>query len=184
MAQWFSYCDAIAQEQFSELHKTYHDQWYGFPVTDDDSLFGRLIMEINQAGLSWDTVLRKQSTIRTAYANFKIDEIAAFTEADIEQLLQNPGIIRMRKKIEAIIYNAKQLQGLQKAHGSFYQWLCHQHPKTPEAWVKCFRKTFRFTGNEITKEFLMSTGFLPGAHNKDCPIYLEIIKAKPKWLEV
>lgn len=183
MAQFSSYCDAIAQKRFSGLHKTYHDHFYGFPITDDDSLFGRLIMEINQAGLSWDTVLRKQSTIRAAYANFKIDKIAAFTEKEIEQLIQNPGIIRMRKKIEAIIYNAKQIQSLQKAHGSFYQWLCLQHPKTNEAWVKCFKKTFRFTGNEITKEFLMSTGFLPGAHHEGCPVYLEIIKAKPKWLK-
>ena len=184
MAQSSSYCDAITQERFSALHKAYHDELYGFPVTDDDTLFGRLILEINQAGLSWDTVLRKQSSIRTAYANFKIDEIAAFTEKDIQRLLQNPGIIRMRKKIEAIIYNAKQVQDLQKTHGSFYQWLCHQHPKTPEAWVKCFKKTFRFTGNEITKEFLMSTGFLAGAHHDTCPVYEKVIQAKPKWLDV
>ena len=183
MAQFSSYCDAIAQNHFSKLHKTYHDQHYGFPTTDDDALFGRLIMEINQAGLSWDTVLRKQTTIRSAYANFTIDKIAAFTTEDIERLLQNPGIIRMRKKIEAIIYNAKAVQDLQKSHGSFYQWLCLQHPKNHEAWVKCFKQNFRFTGNEITKEFLMGTGFLPGAHHENCPIHAEVIKAKPKWME-
>lgn len=119
MPAFSSYCEAIKAGAFSEKHAHYHDTEYGFPVTDDNELFGRLLMEINQAGLSWNTVLNKKESIRAAYANFDINTVASFTEDDILQLLENPGIIRMRKKIEAAIYNAQQLQLLQKEYGSF-----------------------------------------------------------------
>jgi len=108
MADPFSYCTAVTQGYGGALHQHYHDTVYGFPVTDDNALFGRLLLEINQAGLSWDTVLNKAESIKAAYADFDIATVAAFTETDIERLLQNPGIIRMRKKIEAAIYNANQ----------------------------------------------------------------------------
>ena len=73
--------------------------------------------------------------------------------------------------------------GLQKECGSFYKWLCHHHPLSKDEWVKLFKKTFKFTGGEITGEFLMSIGFLPGAHHEDCPAHARILKKKPKWLE-
>ena len=70
-----------------DLHKIYHDHHYGFPIHNDDELFGRLIMEINQAGLSWETILKKEATFRKAYHNFSIKKVAAYTEADRERLL-------------------------------------------------------------------------------------------------
>lgn len=164
-----------------DLHKTYHDRHYGFPIHNDDELFGRLIMEINQAGLSWETILKKETTFRKAYHNFSIKKIAAYTEKDRERLLTDPGIIRNRLKVNAAIENAKAIILLQQEHGSFEKWLEFHHPKTKDEWVKLFKKTFRFTGGEIVNEFLMSTGYLPGAHSTECPVYSKIIKTKPLW---
>src|SRR6476620_12025950 len=104
-----SYCSAIETmtDERKTLHKNYHDNHYGFPIHDDDELFGRLIMEINQAGLSWETILKKEEGFRKAYHNFNIKRIAAYTEADRKRLLADAGIIRNRLKINAAIENAK-----------------------------------------------------------------------------
>lgn len=178
-----SYCNAIERmsEEKKAIHKPYHDDHYGFPIHDDNELLGRLIMEINQAGLSWETILKKEAGFRKAYHNFNIKKIAAYTEADRERLMADAGIIRNRLKINAAIENAKAILQLQKEHGSFEKWLELHHPKTKEEWVKLFKKTFRFTGGEIVNEFLMSTGYLPGAHTADCPVYKKILKTKPLW---
>lgn len=178
-----SYCQAIQKGELSSLHTHYHDTRYGFPETRDDQLFGRLILEINQAGLSWNTVLQKHESIRMAYANFSISGVARFTESDIETLLKNPGIIRMRKKIEAIIFNAQQIEKLQENHGSFYNWLCLQNSINQNKWEYTFKQMFKFTGKEITREFLMSIGFLPGAHHPDCPVYKKILTIPPMWVK-
>ena len=183
MAQYSSYCAAVASGKFNARHKDYHDNLYGFIETEDNALFGRLLMEINQAGLSWDTVLNKAESIKIAYANFDVESVANFTQNDVERLLQNPGIIRMRKKIEAAIYNAQQIQVLQKEYGSFYQWIDAQHPQKEVDWIKSFKKKFKFTGKEITKEFLMGIGYLKGAHVPECPLYEKVLKSQPKWLE-
>ena len=178
-----SYIESMSGEK-KELHKAYHDKHYGFPIHNDNELFGRLLMEINQAGLSWETVLKKEQNFRKAYHNFNIKKIAAYTEADRKRLMGDPGIIRNRLKINAAIENAKTIVALQKEHGSFEKWLQSQHPKTKDEWVKLFKKTFKFTGGEIVNEFLMSTGYLPGAHAKNCSIYSTILKAKPLWNKV
>ena len=178
-----SYCSYIESMTGTQktLHKTYHDNHYGFPIHDDDELFGRLILEINQAGLSWETILKKETHFRDAYSNFSITKIAAYTESDRERLLQDAGIIRNRLKINAAIENAKTILQLQQEYGSFEQWLIFHHPKSREAWTKLFRKTFRFTGGEIVHEFLVSTGYLPGAHAVHCPVYKKVLKALPLW---
>jgi DNA-3-methyladenine glycosylase I len=163
------------------VHKEYHDKQYGFPILDDNELFCRLILEINQAGLSWDIILKKQQTFRSAYNNFDIATVAAYKEKDRERLLNDAGIIRNRLKVNAAIENAKVILQLKKEHGSFKNWLDIHHPKTKEEWMKLFKKTFKFTGGEIVNEFLMSTGYLPGAHSADCPIYAKALKAKPAW---
>jgi DNA-3-methyladenine glycosylase I len=163
------------------IHKKYHDEHYGFPINDDNELFGRLIMEINQAGLSWETILKKEAGFRKAYHNFNIKKIAAYTAKDMERLLNDAGIIRNRLKVNAAIENAKTILQLQKSHGSFGKWLKSHHPKTKDEWVKLFKKTFRFTGGEIVNEFLMSIGYLPGAHVSDCKVYKKVLKAKPLW---
>lgn len=168
-----SYCTAIEQMsgEKKDLHKAYHDRLYGFSIQDDNELFCRLVMEINQAGLSWETMLRKEISFRKAYDYFSIDRVAVYAEADKERLLADAGIIRNRLKINAAIENAKAILELQKEYGSFAGWLHSHHPKTKEEWVALFKKTFRFTGGEIVNEFLMSIGYLPGAHDAECKIY-------------
>lgn len=180
-----SYCKyipTITKEDKRQLHQTYHDFHYGFPIPDDNELFGRLIMEINQAGLSWETILKKEEGFRRAYDNFNIAKVAAYSEKDRERLLADAGIIRNKLKVNAAIVNAQKIQELQQEHGSFGNWLDHHHPLPKEAWVKLFKKTFKFTGGEIVGEFLMSTGYLPGAHSEDCPIYTQVLESKPRWL--
>src|SRR6187549_2551069 len=178
-----SYCDALTRMKPDDLmvHKIYHDQHYGFPIHNDNELFCRLVLEINQAGLSWTTILKKQDNFRKAYHDFDINKVAAYKEKDVQRLMNDAGIIRNRLKINAAIENAKTILRLQKEFKSFENWLNHHHPKTKDEWTKLFKQTFRFTGGEIVNEFLMSTGFLPNAHEESCPIYKKIIKAKPAW---
>jgi DNA-3-methyladenine glycosylase I len=181
-----SYCTAIEtmSPEKKELHKAYHDKLYGFPIHDDNELFGRLILEINQAGLSWETILKKEKGFRAAYNQFNIKKIASYTDADRKKLLADSGIIRNRLKINAAIENAKAVLLLQKEYGSFEKWLEHHHPKSKEEWVKLFKNTFRFTGGEIVNEFLMSIGYLKGAHTADCKIYKTILSKNPMWLNI
>jgi DNA-3-methyladenine glycosylase I len=178
-----SYCNAILTMTGDRkaLHQAYHNKLYGFPINDDNELFCRLVLEINQAGLSWETILKKELTFRKAYDNFDIQRVAAYTEADRERLMGDPGIIRNKLKINAAIENAKTIMDLQKHYGSFENWLESHDLKSKEEWVKLFKKTFRFTGGEIVNEFLMSIGILPGAHTPDCEIYQEILKSNPRW---
>jgi len=84
--------------------------------------------------------------------------------------MRNAGIIRNRKKIEAAIENAGRIVAL----GSFAEWLAAHHPLSKDDWVRLFRKTFVFTGGEITGSFLISIGYLPGAHDKSCPVYKKV----------
>jgi len=180
-----SYCKYISSLAKGEqsVHRVYHDTQYGFPIDDDNELFCRLILEINQAGLSWTTILNKQEGFRKAYHNFNIKKVAAYKDKDVQRLLNDAGIIRNRLKVNAAIENAKTILLLQKEFGSFKNWLARQHPKSREEWTKLFKQTFRFTGGEIVNEFLMSAGYLPGAHEKDCPVYKKLLKAKPMWNE-
>lgn len=177
-----SYCDAVKQMDANSVHRLYHDHAYGFPILNDDELFERLILEINQAGLSWTTILNKQANFKKAYHEFNIKKVAAYGDKDRERLLNDAGIIRNRLKIEAAIHNANIILQLKKEHGSFKNWLDQHHPKTKEEWVKLFKQTFRFTGGEIVNEFLMSTGYLPGAHISTCSIYKKVRQSKPAWL--
>lgn len=176
-----SYCEAILSMAKDNVHRVYHDNFYGFPIENDDELFERLILEINQAGLSWDTILKKQENFKKAYKNFNIKKVASFNEKNFERLMNDAGIIRNRLKINAAIENAKSILQIQNESGSFKKWLDHHHPKTKEEWVKLFKATFKFTGAEIVNEFLMSTGYLPGAHIESCIVYKKALKANPAF---
>jgi len=176
-----SYCEVVWQMDKHNVHVHYHDKEYGFPIHDDNELFARLVLEINQAGLSWTTILNKKDNFFKAFDNFEIAKVARYTDKKVEKLLQDEGIIRNRLKVAAAIHNAKVIQQLQKEHGSFLNWLKHHHPKTREEWVKIFKKEFKFTGGEIVNEFLVSTGFLKGAHIERCPIYKKVLEKKPMW---
>ncbi|MEO6683795.1 MAG: DNA-3-methyladenine glycosylase I [Ginsengibacter sp.] len=176
-----TYCDYVLIVDKNNVHKIYHDTFYGFPIEEDNELFERLILEINQAGLSWDTILKKQENFKKAYKNFNIKKVAAFNDSDFDRLMNDAGIIRNRLKINAAIENAKMILALQKEFGSFKKWIDHHHPKTKDEWVKIFKKTFKFTGGEIVNEFLMSTGYLAGSHIENCPVYKKVIQAGPAW---
>lgn len=174
-----SYCQVAPGHEF---HGPYHARHYGFPIQDDDQLFERLVLEINQAGLSWLTILKKQVAFRAAYSDFAIAKVARYGDKQRERLLNDAGIIRNKLKVNAAIENAKRIQALQKSHGSFAAWLAAHHPLTKAEWVKLFKKQFVFTGGEIVGEFLMSIGYLPGTHAEDCPVYRKIAKLQPPWL--
>ena len=157
------------------MHRIYHDTIYGRKCSDDQELFGRLILEINQAGLSWSTILKKSESIRSAYVNFNIQQIADFDETKIKALMKDSGIIRHRGKIKAIIYNAQQVLKIQEQYHSFFEWIEEKGEITLEEWIKVFKKSFKFVGKEIVKEFLMGTGFIGGAHEPTCPVYKKLI---------
>ena len=176
-----TYCDYCNSHPEDTHNRVYHDTQYGFPLQDDNLLFEGLILEINQAGLSWITILKKGDNFRYAYSGFDVDRIASYGEADRTRLLENPGIIRNRLKVNAAIENARRIQDLRREYGSFKGWLDRHHPQTLESWVKLFRRNFVFTGGEIVNEFLLSTGYLPGAHTPDCPIYEAVITQRPPW---
>lgn len=173
-----SYCDFAPDHPW---HGPYHDSEYGFPVRDESVLFERLVLEINQAGLSWLTILKKRKQFYIAYDKFDVDRVAAYGDRDTQRLLSDAGIIRNRLKVAAAIHNAQCLQQIRQSHGSFAEWLDSHHPLPKDEWVKLFKQTFRFTGGEITGEFLMSTGYLPGSHRESCPVFAEISAQKPPW---
>jgi DNA-3-methyladenine glycosylase I len=169
-----SYCDIAPGHPW---HGPYHDREYGFPVTDDDALFERLVLEINQAGLAWLTILQKREAFRKAFRGFEIERVARMKA---EPLLRDPGIIRNRLKVEAAIENARRIRALPT---SFAAWLDAHHPQSKDEWVKLFKKTFVFTGGEITGSFLMSIGYLSGAHEEWCPVYKKIARLRPRWMQ-
>ena len=164
-----------------EWHGPYHATEYGFPLTGDAELFERLVLEINQAGLSWLTILKKREAFHRAYDGFDPEIVARYGARDRRRLLNDAGIIRNRLKVDAAIANAQRILELRKSHGSFHGWLAAHHPLPKAEWVKLFKQTFRFTGGEIVSEFLMSIGYLPGAHAESCPVYRRIARLKPAW---
>jgi DNA-3-methyladenine glycosylase I len=178
-----TYCDYCKDHPEDSFNVTYHDTLYGFPIESDDELFERLVLEINQAGLSWITILKKADGFRRAYDQFKVSKVAKYSESDRARLLADAGIIRNRLKVNAAIVNAQKILELKKDFGSFKGWLDAHHPLTKDEWTKLFKKTFVFTGGEIVNEFLMSTGYLPGAHIPDCPAYKKVAILKPAWMQ-
>jgi DNA-3-methyladenine glycosylase I len=174
------YCDFARGDP---VHGPYHDTEYGFPIEDENSLFERLLLEINQAGLNWELILKKREGLRSAYSGFDVDSVAAYGEADRARLLADAGIIRNRLKVDAAIENARVIRALRASHGGFARWLAAHHPMSKEEWVRLFRETFKFTGGEITGEFLLSIGYLPSPHRQDCPVYSEIARLDPPWMD-
>jgi len=173
-----SYCKF---SQGHPWHQPYHDREYGFPIRGDAALLERLALEINQAGLSWLTMLQKREGFRKAYGGFDPEKVARFGERQYARLLKDPGIIRNRLKIRAVAENARRLLAIRESHGSFAKWLDAHHPRSNKEWERLFKETFVFTGGKIVQAFLMSIGYLPGAHDRSCPIYRKALKKKPAW---
>ena len=163
-----SYCLSVQKLPENHVSRYYHDHVYGVPMEDDSLLFERLVMEINQAGLSWVTILKKQENFKKAFDDYDLEKMAQYGEDKIYELLQNEGIIRNQLKIRAVIHNAKVVLQLIEKYGSFKAWLDVHHPTELQDWIKLFKKTFKFTGPEIVREFLVSLAYLPGAHDEFC----------------
>jgi len=175
------YCDVALDHP---LHGPYHDDEYGFVREDEAALLELLSLEIFQAGLSWEIVLKKRPTMIAAFDGFHVDTVRAYGAKDVKRLLADPGIIRNRLKVAAIIENADRIAAMRSSHGGFAGWIAAHHPLAKSDWVKLFKKTLKFTGGEIVNEFLMTIGYLPGAHRADCPVFKRIAKTKPPWMAV
>src|SRR5215211_2198360 len=118
------------------IHGPYHDTEYGCPLRDDRRLFERLALEINQAGLSWLTILKKKDAFHQAFEGFDLDRVAAYGPAEQARLLGDTGIIRNRLKVRAVIENARRLLAIRERDGSFAAWLDLHHPLPKEQWLK------------------------------------------------
>jgi DNA-3-methyladenine glycosylase I len=185
------YCD-FAHER--PHYKSYHDDEYGFPLKGNDAkdderyLFELQSLELFQAGLSWDLILKKRATTVATFDNFNVNAVAAYKAKDVKRLLNDAGIIRNKLKVAAVIENAKRIKALRDSHwggdGGFAAWIAAHHPLNRAEWTKLFRATFKFMGGEIVNEFLMCIGYLPGAHREDCAAYRKIAKLKPPWSQV
>jgi DNA-3-methyladenine glycosylase I len=176
-----TYCEAARGHPY---HGPYHDREYGFPIRRDDRLLERLALEINQAGLSWLTILKKKEAFRRAFEGFDPEVVARYGARQRRRLLADAGIVRNRLKVDAVIENARHVLELRGSHGSFARWLDAHHPRSLEEWAKLFRENFRFTGGEIVREFLVSTGYLPGAHHRRCPVFPEVARREPPWMRI
>jgi len=176
----------------SELDVAYHDAEWGVPVHDDRVLFEFLTLEGAQAGLSWSTILKKRESYRKAFADFDPVRVARFTPTRVERLLQNPGIVRNRLKVESTITNARAFLAVQKEHGSFdrYVWQfaggrplrnarrgmrdVPTHTPESDALSKDLKKRgFRFVGTTICYAFMQAVGMV-NDHLVTCFRYDEV----------
>ena len=177
----FEYCQICQNYPLENIHRIHHDTVYGLAIDNDNELFGKLILEINQAGLSWNTILQKENNFRSAYSNFEVERIAAYDDEDRIRLMSDSSIIRNRLKIDAVIYNATVVLDIQKEFGSFFQWLKIQECLHKMEWVKLFKSRFKFTGGEIVNEFLMTIGRIDGAHKEGCYRYELYSERRNEW---
>ena len=173
----------------------YHDIEWGMPVTDDRALFELLTLEGAQAGLSWATILRKREGYRRAFANFDIEKVARFTARKREKLLEDPGIVRNRLKVESTVTNAKAVLAIQEEEGSFARWMWDFVDGKPvvnerESMSDIPAKTelsdtisealkkrgFKFVGSTIVYAFLQAAGFV-NDHTLECFRYKKCVTA-------
>jgi DNA-3-methyladenine glycosylase I len=174
----------------------YHDREWGFPVSDDIRLFEKISLEGFQSGLSWRTILAKRENFRAAFAGFQFEAVAEFTEADVERLLQDAGIVRHRGKIEAVINNAARAIELKAEYGSLavYFW---QHEAGPDeveepltastspisvALSKDLKKRgWKFVGPTTVFAFMQAMGLI-NDHAHDCVIRARVDAARKAFL--
>src|SRR5258705_5694237 len=171
---------------------TYHDEEWGIPVHDDRVLFEFLILEGAQAGLSWNTILKKRENYRKALDRFRPEKIARYNKRDVQRLLRNDGIVRNRLKIAATIENAKRFLEVRKEFGSFdaYLWtfvggepiqnrwrtLAQVPARTAESDAMSrdlLRRGFKFVGSTICYAFMQATGMV-NDHLATCPLHVEL----------
>ncbi len=172
-------CPWCENSSLGQLYVDYHDHEWGVPVHDDRTLFEFLILEGAQAGLSWSTILAKRENYRTAFSNFDPAKVARFSEKKVEQLLQDPGIVRNRLKVNSAIGNARAFLAVQKEFGSFDKyiwsfvggkpkrnsWTAHSGvpAKTAESDAMSkdlIKRGFKFVGSTICYAFMQATGMV------------------------
>lgn len=183
-------CDWVNLD--NPLYVEYHDTEWGVPVYDDQKLFEFLILEGAQAGLSWETVLKKRENYRAAFDNFDVRKVAAYDETKIQQLLQNPGIIRNKLKVRAAVTNAQRFLEVQKEFGTFskYIWGFVDHTPIQNHFTKLSelpaktalsdaiskdmkKRGFTFVGSTILYAHMQATGMV-NDHTTDCFRHAEV----------
>jgi DNA-3-methyladenine glycosylase I len=170
----------------SEIYQAYHDQEWGVPLHDERALFEFLILEGAQAGLSWITILKKREAYREAFDNFDIARVARYDERKLAALLQNPGIVRNRLKLQSAVINAQKFQAVQEEFGSFdaFIWGFTGGAPRQNHWrslselpastdisdvmsKELKRRGFKFVGSTICYAFMQATGMV-NDHTTDC----------------
>lgn len=161
----------------NELMARYHDTEYGFPVTDDQIIFERLMLEIYQAGLTWNLVLQKRKEFNKVFFNYNIQKVSEMTENDTVKLLDNPNIIRNKMKLNTTVHNAKNSLKIIKKYGSLFKYfsqLPYKYKKLNDlkVVVKQMKKdNFKFIGPLILEEFFLSIGLNKVKHSSICFLY-------------
>ncbi len=172
----------------------YHDKEWGFPVSQDIQLFEKLCLESFQSGLSWRTIYNKRDNFRNAFCHFDFNKIAKFTTKDIKRLLSDPGIVRHRGKIEAVIHNARQVQILIQQEGSLASFVWKYEPTkrpqqkslvstSPESITlsKELRKRgWKFVGPTTVYSFMQAMG-LVNDHAQNCTTHSRVEAARKKF---
>ena len=181
----------------NEMNRAYHDTEWGIPVHDDRQMFEHLTLECLQCGLSWDLMLKKRETFRQCFDNFEFDRIAAYGDADVERILNTPGMIRSPRKVAAIIANARCYQKVREEFGSFcdYLWgytgnrtiLYNGHDRGPipvsnglSARISrdLKKRGFRYVGPITIYSHLQACGII-NDHDSDCPCFRRICAEHP-----
>lgn len=175
-------------------YTAYHDAEWGFPVGDDRQLFEKLSLEGFQAGLSWRTILAKRDRFRLVFRGFDFERIARFSARDVERLLRDPGIVRHRGKIEAVIHNARRARELVRREGSLAAFIWRYEPdparrrrpgmsSSPESVAlsnDLKRLDWRFVGPTTLYAFMQAMG-LVNDHAMDCVMHAEVERARARF---
>ncbi|MBQ9273955.1 MAG: DNA-3-methyladenine glycosylase I [Succinivibrio sp.] len=186
-----------AWADMNERNRIYHDTEWGIPVHDDRHMFEHLSLECLQCGLSWDLMLKKREIFRACLDNFDYDKIAAYGEADIERILNTEGMIRSRRKVQAVINNARCYCKVREEFGSFcaYLWgysegktlLYEGHERgvlpvsnglSAQISSDLKKRGFKYVGAVTIYSHLQACGII-NDHHQDCPCYQQIIEAHP-----
>lgn len=185
----------------TELEREYHDAEWAIPITDDKVHFEMIILEGAQSGLSWHTILVKRSTYRIAFKGFDPKEVAKFTEHDVEVLLQNPGIVRYKQKINSTINNAKCFINIQREFGSFnqYIWSFVNFSPVNNGWESeesiptstplsdviskdLKKRGFKFVGTTTIYAYMQSIGMV-NDHVTSCFRYKDVVGSQQIFIE-
>ena len=148
----------------------YHDSEWNVLIDDDNRFFEFLCIEIMQAGLSFETIIQKREALCDAFDNFDFEKISQYDENKIRELMKDKRIVRNRKKIEAVIYNAKRFSSIVKTYNSFLKWFSSRKSEKDNLnnYIILFKENFRFVGPEIVREFLESSGLITKEHDAEC----------------